>query len=223
MGKLPVFSAVVFDMDGVILDTETLVRDSWQVVADRHHIPDIKAACMECLGMNQEATVRKFKERYGEDFPYAEYKEEMRQVFYGEMYREHLPVKKGAERLLRTLKEKKIPTALATSTGRSAVMKEMQDAGLREYFDKIICGDMVSHSKPHPEIFVRACQELGREPETVFAVEDSYNGIRAAHAGGLMPVMVPDLLEPTAEILSLVRGVFSSLDAFREYLFGREK
>lgn len=216
--KVPVFSAVIFDMDGVIFDTEKLVLQCWQEVADKYHIPDIKAACTECLGLNQEATVEKFLQRYGKDFPYAEYKAEMRDLFFGPMYGEHLPIKPGVEELLQGLKENHIPTALATSTRTEMVLKELEDAGLRSYFDKIVCGDMVAHSKPHPEIFVRACEELQVRPCEAFAVEDSFNGIRAAHAGGLMPVMVPDMLEPTPEILELVHAVFPSLKELKQYL-----
>lgn len=219
MKKVPVYSAVVFDMDGVIFDTEKLVQKCWKVVADKYGIPDIEAACTECLGLNQEATVEKFLERYGRDFPYGKYKEEMRDLFFGPMYGEHLPVKLGAKELLEALQENRISTALATSTRTEPVMKELKDAGLLSYFDKIVCGDMVTHSKPHPEIFLKACEELGVRPQEAFAVEDSFNGIRAAHAGGLMPVMVPDLLEPTPEIRELLFGVFPSLVELRKYLF----
>lgn len=214
------FAAVVFDMDGVIFDTERIVLECWKEVADRHHIAHIEDVCKECMGMNQEATVERFLARYGQDFPYHKLKEEMRELFFGPFYGEHLPVKAGAEELLTELRRRGIPVALATSTRQAVVLPELADAGLTEYFDQIICGDMVSHSKPHPEIFLLACGELGTAPRDTYAVEDSFNGIRAAYAGGLRPVMVPDQLEPDEEIRSLAEAVLPSLDEVQKYLLG---
>ena len=80
------------------------------------------------------------------------------------------------------------------STAQASVLKELKDAGIRDYFDQVICGDMVSHSKPHPEIFLTACAALGAKPEKTIVIEDSYNGIRAARRAEAIPIMVPDLL-----------------------------
>ena len=118
--------------------------------------------------------------------------------------------------MLAALKGAHIPVALATSTAQASVLKELQDAGIRDYFDQVICGDMVSHSKPHPEIFLTACAALGAQPEKTIVIEDSYNGIRAAHAGGMMPVMVPDLLQPTGEIEQMTMAVCESLLEVKE-------
>ena len=87
-----------------------------------------------------------------------------------------------------------------------------------EYFDRIICGDMVSRSKPAPDIFLKACEELNVSPSDSYAIEDSYNGIRAAHAGGLHPIMVPDLLPADEEMQSLAEIVLPSLTSVMEYL-----
>lgn len=209
--------AVVFDMDGVILDTEGLVLKCWSAVADKYGIPDIKSTCMACLGLNAQAAVETFKNRYGQDFPYDDYKVEMRDLFL----KERIPVKEGAEELLKKLKENQIPVALASSTRSEMVLRELDEVGLLKYFDKVICGDMVSHSKPHPEIFLKACEELGICPEQAFAVEDSFSGIRAAYAGGLRPVMVPDMVQPTEEIRDLTVKVCESLAEVKEYLFDK--
>lgn len=93
--------------------------------------------------------------------------------------------------------------ALASSTRSAVVRQELTDAGIIEYFQVVIGGDMVSRSKPQPDIFLKACEELGVEPEEAFAIEDSYNGIRAAAAGKLRPLMVPDLMPPTEEMQEL--------------------
>ena len=219
MTEIPICEAVIFDMDGVIFDTEKMVQEAWQVVADRYGIPDIKYACTECLGLNQPATKVRFRQIYGEDFPYDKYKAEMREVFYSkEFYGDSLPLKKGVVEILEYLRNKGTPISLATSTRKEAVYRELEEAGLKEYFDVIICGDMVSKSKPDPEIFLRACRELGVAPEKVIVVEDSYNGVIAAYDGKMMPIMVPDLVQPTDEIIKMTYRVFDTLDVLREFL-----
>lgn len=87
-----------------------------------------------------------------------------------------------------------------------------------EYFDQIVGGDMVKHSKPEPDIFLEACGRLESKPENCYVIEDSYNGIRAAHAAGMHPIMVPDLMEPTEEMKSLAEQILESLCAVQEFL-----
>ena len=212
------FEAVVFDMDGVIFDSEKLVLRAWKEVAKKYHIPDIETICMECLGLNQTASYEKFCEKYGKDFPYEEYKKETRALFFGPFYGEHLPIKPGTEELLTFLADNHKKIALASSTRRELVVKELTDAGLIDYFDTLVCGDMVTHSKPHPEIFVTACKNLGIPVEKSYAIEDSFNGIRAAYAGNLRPIMVPDMVKPTDEILSLTEICLRSLKEVKDYL-----
>lgn len=210
--------AVVFDMDGVIFDTEKLVLKAWQTVAQKHHIPDIEQMVERCLGLNQDMAKQRFCEHYGEDFPYFELKKETRALFFGPYYGEHLPIKPGVVELLSALKSQEVPVALATSTREELVHKELEDASLKQYFDAIICGDMVAHSKPHPEIFLHACEELGVPPHNAFGVEDSFNGIRAVHAGKLKAVMIPDMLQPTEEILPLLTICCKDMGEFHSYL-----
>ena len=127
-------------------------------------------------------------------------------------------MKPGVVELLTFLKEegKKIP--LASSTRRQTVTNQLRDAGILDFFDQVICGDMVERSKPAPDIFLKACEELGVKPERAYAIEDSYNGIRAAHAGKLHPIMVPDLLPETAEMREKAEVVLSSLLEVISYL-----
>ena len=120
--------------------------------------------------------------------------------------------------ILEYLKENRIPTALASSTRRTAVMEHLDRAGITSYFQKIICGDMVEHGKPAPDIYLKACEELGVAPGQALAVEDSFNGIRSAYAAGLYTVMVPDQLPPTEEILALVDKKCDSLTELQAQL-----
>ena len=146
-------SAVIFDMDGVIFDSERLVIECWKVVAEKYGIENIEEACFECLGINAALTKELMKKRYGETFPYDVYKKEMSAIFHSRAAGGKLPQKKGIKELLTFLKENQIPTAVASSTRREVVMRELEEGGLLPYFDRVICGDMVERSKPEPDIF----------------------------------------------------------------------
>ena len=183
---------VIFDMDGVIFDSEILVLQCWREVAERHGIENVDAACHECLGTNSVVSKGIFLKHYGEDFPYDEYKQEMAEVFFSRAAGGKLAKKPGVEELLGYLRE-------------------------HEFFDQIIGGDKVKRSKPEPDIFLEACSRLGSEPEKCYVIEDSYNGIRAAHAAGMHPIMVPDLMEATEEMRGLAEVVLESLKDVRKY------
>lgn len=160
--------AVIFDMDGVIFDSEALVISTWKQVADKYGISGIEDTCMECLGTNSEATVRIFQKNYGKDFPYAVYKKEMAELFHEQAAGGKLPKKKGVIELLEYLHYRDIKVGLATSTREEVVKKELSEGGLFEYFDEIVCGDMVKRSKPEPDIYLEACKRLQVSPENCY-------------------------------------------------------
>ncbi len=210
--------AVVFDMDGVIFDSERKVVECWIEIAAKYGIKDIEKLCRMCLGTNSAETRRLALEFYGDDFPYDERKAEQSALYHERYDGGRLPMKDGVRELLEFLKGKGLKIALASSTRRVVVENQLRDAEILPYFDKVVCGDMVSHSKPHPEIFLKACEELSVEPECAIAIEDSYNGIRSAHAAGMRPIMVPDMAEPTEEMEELTEVILSSLLEVREYI-----
>lgn len=218
MNRNILYKAVVFDMDGVIFDSERAVMQCWKEVASRHNIPDIEKAILACTGTTMVRTREIMLNLYGADFPYDEYARESSAIFHSRYDGGRLPMKPGVKELLTFLKEHDKKIALASSTRQQVVTDELRDAGVIEYFDRIICGDMVSRSKPAPDIFLKACEELNVSPSDSYAIEDSYNGIRAAHAGGLHPIMVPDLLPADEEMQSLAEIVLPSLTSVMEYL-----
>ncbi len=218
MNRNILYKAVVFDMDGVIFDSERAVMQCWKEVASRHNIPDIEKAILACTGTTMVRTREIMLNLYGADFPYDEYARESSAIFHSRYDGGRLPMKPGVKELLTFLKEHDKKIALASSTRQQVVTDELRDAGIIEYFDRIICGDMVSRSKPAPDIFLKACEELNVSPSDSYAIEDSYNGIRAAHAGGLHPIMVPDLLPADEEMQSLAEIVLPSLTSVMEYL-----
>lgn len=218
MNRNILYKAVVFDMDGVIFDSERAVMQCWKEVASRHNIPDIEKAILACTGTTMVRTREIMLNLYGADFPYDEYARESSAIFHSRYDGGRLPMKPGVKELLTFLKERGKKIALASSTRQQVVTDELRDAGIIEYFDRIICGDMVSRSKPAPDIFLKACEELNVSPSDSYAIEDSYNGIRAAHAGGLLPIMVPDLLPADEEMQSLAEIVLPNLTSVKEYL-----
>lgn len=218
MNRNILYKAVVFDMDGVIFDSERAVMQCWKEVASRHNIPDIEKAILACTGTTMVRTREIMLNLYGADFPYDEYAMESSAIFHSRYDGGRLPMKPGVKELLTFLKEHNKKIALASSTRQQVVTDELRDAGIIEYFDRIICGDMVSRSKPAPDIFLKACEELNVSPSDSYAIEDSYNGIRAAHAGGLHPIMVPDLLPADEEMQSLAEIVLPNLTSVMEYL-----
>lgn len=216
--KQSLYEAVIFDMDGVIFDSEKMVIICWQEVADKYHIENIEYACRQCLGSNKEAAKAKFLEIYGKNFPYDEYKAEMSALFHEKCSGGKLDLKPGVKELLSYLKGNGKIIALASSTREEVVRQELTDAGILHYFKEIVCGDMVARSKPYPDIYLKACERIGLMPGKAYAIEDSYNGIRSAAAGGLRPIMVPDLAKPTKEMEELAEVILPSLADVGEYL-----
>lgn len=212
------YDAVVFDMDGVIFDSERAVINCWKIIADKYGIPDIEESCIKCTGTTEKKTREIMLDRYGDDFPYDEYKKETSRIYHEKYDDGRLPVKKGVKDILEYLKSYNKKIALASSTRRQVVVQELKDAGFLDYFDELVCGDMVSRSKPEPDIFLKACEVLGVDPTKSYAIEDSYNGIRAAYAGKLMPIMVPDILQADDEMKNLADVILPDLNSVIEYL-----
>ena len=205
------YQAVVFDMDGVIFDTERLVIEFWKEVAKKHNIPNVEHTCIQCLGTNRVRTREIFLENYGADFPFDPYRAEVTELFNTHYKGVPLPTKPGVRELLRYLQEQNIKVGLASSTAQHLVRDEIGTAGLLPYFQTLVCGDMVEYSKPAPDIFLKACEILNADPTKSIAIEDSFNGIRSAHCAGMTPIMVPDQVQPTDEIRTLAFHVMPSL------------
>ena len=205
---------VIFDMDGVLFDSESVYIDGYVMYAS--DCPDIRETALSCIGANGRRTREIFVEKYGEDFPFDEYYRKVKAYVQSHP----IPLKKGTVEILKFLSENNVPLALASSTSTASVMKMLKEADILKYFDKVICGDMVSHSKPHPEIFLKAGEELGYAPENCYVIEDSFNGIRAAYNAGMIPVMVPDILGPDEEIQEKLSYLFSDLPSAQAFFEG---
>lgn len=215
-------SGFVFDMDGILFDTEKIDRRCLNITAARYNIKDISYFKNNGVGLNNEATRKMYKSKLGEDFPYDEFRNSQRELMKSVIREEGLPVKPGAYMLLEYLKTNRYPVALATSTSKKSVMEHLKEARMEEYFGEIMTGDMVSNSKPHPEIYLTACKKLGINPKESIGIEDSPNGLKAVHAAGMISIMVPDCIEYTEELSQYVTYKFNSLTDVLEALRKKE-
>lgn len=218
MKRLNEFDGIVFDMDGVIFDTERIGLESWRIVADKYGLENIEEAVRRCMGRNVADSMVILQDMFGDTVDVAKLKPETNTVFHSILKERGLPVKKGARELLEFLKENGVTFGLASSTNYEVVTEQLTKAGLIDYFKVIIGGNMVEHSKPEPEIYLMACEKLNFDPKNTYAVEDSYNGLLSASRAGMMTVLVPDLFEPSKEMLELADEKFEDLDKLREEL-----
>ncbi|MBQ7840798.1 MAG: HAD family phosphatase [Lachnospiraceae bacterium] len=213
--------AVVFDMDGVLFDTERISCECFLEAAKQLKLQIPEEAVYGCLGLNQtdgKAHVLKCVEPFYPDgtFPYELWHQKVLELF-SECLKDGAPVMKGVFELLDFLRDKKIKMAVASSTNYDRVMSNLTHCGINVYFSEVITGNMVEHSKPDPDIYLKACRALEVNPDQAMAVEDSPNGIRAAAAAGMVTVMVPDLIPATPELEKLFDMKFDSLVELRKY------
>ena len=187
-------NGVIFDMDGLMFDTESVYGIYWRQVSTEMGYPMDDALVAMMCGAIRDFQIKAIRSRMGEGAPAGEIIDEcMRRT------REHIA-------------NNAIPVRPATGTRRVSADDMIVRAELLEYIDAMVCGDEVSACKPDPEIFLKAAALIGVPPQECIVLEDSYNGIRAAHAAGAQPIMIPDTMQPTDEIRSLCAHVFERLD-----------
>mgnify|MGYP005813224805 FL=1 len=212
-------SAVIFDMDGTLFDTETLSLQTWLAVGREYGWPQVADRYPELIGQNRESIRSKMREWLGPDFPLEEFLQTCSSRTHAHIEQEGVPLKPGATEVLALLAQRGIPMALATSTGRDRALRRMELSGLGHYFSVITAGDQVSRGKPDPEIYLTSCRTLSVSPRHALAVEDSPNGICSALNAGIPTVWIPDLLPLPREVEARLFQKFDSLLALRDYLF----
>ncbi len=210
--------AIVFDMDGVLFDTERLYLESWKILGEQRKIEHIEETARKCIGLSVTDTVALLKNTYGENFPIEENHRIINQMAQERIERDGMPMKEGAEEILAYLYGRGLPIGLASSTAYKKIISHLERSKLKKYFSVIVGGDMIAKSKPDPEIYLTACRKLGVDPSEAVAVEDSRNGIISAYKAGLAPIMVPDLIEPTAELLEMAEVKLDTLFEVKAFL-----
>ncbi|MCQ2601543.1 MAG: HAD family phosphatase [Treponema sp.] len=210
--------AVVFDMDGVLLDSETICDRIWRRLADEMKLPDIEDAIVENRGCNTDLMAEQLIARYGKDFDQPKFFEDFRKYFYEVENTTGIPLMAEVVETLDYLKSRNYRLALATSTRRSTAERQLKAVKIFDYFEVTTFGDEIKHSKPAPDIYLKAASELGVDPSECVAVEDSFNGIRSCHAAGYKPVMVPDRIQPDKEMEELCWKIGKPISVLRQFL-----
>ena len=204
--------AVIFDMDGLMLDTETLAREAWFNTMRAFGIPLTDAIYLQVLGTTGAHTRRIFQEAYGADIPIDAMYAHKQAYIDDAIEMGRIAAKPGLIALLDWLDEQHIAKAVGSSTVRELVLRKLDVAGVRNRFDVIVGGDEVQHGKPAPDIFLKCAELLQAPPAQCVVLEDSDNGARAAHAAGMQCIIVPDLKPPADDVLHLADAVVNSLD-----------
>lgn len=210
--------AVIFDMDGVLFDTQKIYIETWECAANEMGIENIHDAAYDCIGRNRNNIEQYLKKKFGFEFNVDEFYSRKDVWFDRIIEQRGIPLKSGAREILEFLKKTDIKTALATSTGQKRAFSHLYQTCLFDLFDIKVTGNLVANSKPAPDIYLLACKMLKENPKCCYAVEDSYNGIRSAADAGVRTVMIPDMLEPNEETQRLCCAVYPTLFDFMKQL-----
>ena len=216
-----IIKGAVFDMDGLMTDTEKLYLRYWKEAAadfgydmQNEHVYAIRS-------LARKYSIPKLKSFFGEDFPTEEVRARRTELINAHIERYGIDVKKGLFELLDFLSSKGIKLAVATATPRERALHCLGKIDALRYFDAVICGDMIESGKPDPDIYLTAARELGLPPEQCAAFEDSPNGIKAAHSAGCHAIMIPDMTQPDEETIPLLSAVYDDLEQAIAYFEGR--
>lgn len=212
--------SVVFDMDGILFDTQKVYCQTWLEVADILDIKDLEEPAFYCIGRNRKDQEEILNRYYPQGFPFDDFYRLKNELFDAHIEQDGIPLKEGTREILEYLKSINAKVAIASSSRIDVIEHHLEETGLRNMFDRIIGGNMVEHSKPSPDIYLKACSELGVKPEETFAVEDSYNGVRAAVAAGMKTIMIPDVQPPIDELDKVIFARFASLVELKKYFEG---
>lgn len=202
---------IIFDMDGLMIDTEKLLHKYWVQAANEFGYPMKIEHVLQIRSLAAKYAIPKLKDMLGEDFDYYKVRARRMELMNQHVEQYGLEKKKGLDELLAYAKEKGYAMAVATATDEERTRKYLKSIGKYSYFDEIICGPMVANGKPEPDIYLEAAKRLQLLPENCMALEDSPNGILSAYRAGCIPVMVPDLDEPSKETKEMLYGLVSDL------------
>lgn len=209
--QLPSFEAVIFDMDGLLLDTERIAYQAWMQAAEEWGIDLPDTVYLQVIGRNLRDTEKIFKFHFGNSFPFHDVRRT--RLNYGEQLiaKHGLSTRPGATELLGMLNDRAIPRAIATSTAKQEAWRRLEIARLSQYFDILCGGDEVERGKPAPDLFLMAAERLNVQPSVCVVLEDSEYGVQAAREAGMTPLLIPDVKPPSDQGKALAHNIYTSL------------
>jgi len=206
------YQAAIFDMDGLLLDTERVCMQAFEKACQQLSLPFVKNAYLKIIGRNAQGIEAAIMSHYAQYIEYAPLRKAWMDGYWPIVEHQAIPVKSGVINLLEWFKSQNIPVAVATSTHNKLAATKLKLAGLDHYFQHISSGCEVTRGKPDPEIFLLAAQRLNVAPEQCLAFEDSSNGVISAIAAKMQVFQVPDLVIPDQQVIALGHHIASSLD-----------
>jgi HAD superfamily hydrolase (TIGR01509 family) len=201
------YAGVVFDMDGILIDSEPLFRVAAIRTAAELGYTLADETYVSWMGLPPAAVEAAIVSGMGADFPLDEFREGFRRCWNEHTDAHGVPAQPGIAALLAALRERDIPFSVATSTERVQALRSLELAGLAPYIDIVVAGNQVQRGKPEPEIFLAAAQKIGVAATSCVALEDSAVGVRAASSAGMLTIMVPDLHQPSPSVAALAQYV----------------
>lgn len=209
---------VIFDMDGILFDTEKLINECIVSVGSEYGIQNIDYLIERCIGVSTSESKAIYRQELGEDFPVDEFFDKIREMNDLRLAEGGMPVKPGVYLMLEYLKTNRYQIGLASSSSRRSVMHHIEAANMTEYFSVIVAGDEVEKGKPEPDIYLKVLEKMNLKGKTVIAFEDSPNGLKAATRAGINAIMIPDIIPYNEDLKPYVFERFNSMTSALEAL-----
>ena len=210
--------AVIFDMDGLMIDSERVTFEGYQQIMGQMGLTITSDFYKTLLGKPLKGIFQRFYDVYGNDFPIESVIKDVHAYMADRFETEGVPLKEGLVPLLKYCRENGYRTIVATSSNRNRVDTILRSADIEQYFDDSICGDEVTKGKPDPEVFLKSCEKLGVSTDEAGVLEDSEAGIQASYAAGIRVICVPDMKQPEAEYAQKAFMIVSDLNQVKDWL-----
>ncbi len=203
--------AVLFDLDGTLIDTERIYQNVWPKALADFGYTITREQTLQLRSLGRPFASARFREWFGDDFDYDKVRAHRKKLFEAVIAEEGIPLKPGAEDILKFLKDKGVIISTATATDEERTTRYLAKVGLLDYFDKICCATQVKEGKPKPDLYLYAAKQVGVPKENCIAVEDAPNGVRSAAAAGIKTIYIPDQNDDEEEVKGLYYKRMDSL------------
>lgn len=210
--------AIIFDMDGLMIDSERVTFECYQEILKGMNLTMDEEFYKTLLGKPLKGIYQRFYDVYGNDFPIEDVIKDVHALMAKRFETEGVPIKTDLKSLLEYLKENNYKTIVATSSNRDRVDTILSQAQITDYFDDSICGDEVTKGKPNPEVFLKSCQKLGVNVDEAIVLEDSEAGIQASYDAGIKVICIPDMKYPEKQYAEKTFKILKDLNGVTEYL-----